>query len=157
MLEQTYLRIDVILLPMTIVTAIDGEDGSESVLAEGRTLADQFDESLEVVLVYEAGDHAYLVNQYLNESDSLSASQAQELAEEVVADVSTGEADDAEPVGRVGDPAEEILDRAKEVDARYIVIGGRSRSPVGKALFGSVTQSVLLDADRPVVTVMAEA
>ncbi|AHG01665.1 universal stress protein UspA (plasmid) [Halostagnicola larsenii XH-48] len=142
---------------MTIVTAIDGEDGSKSVLAEGRALADQFDESLEVVLVYEAGDHAYLVNQYLNESDSPTPAQAQELAEKVVADVSAGGADDAEPVGRVGDPAEEILARAEEVDARYIVIGGRSRSPVGKALFGSVTQSVLLDADCPVVTVMAEA
>lgn len=156
MLAKIYLRIDVIPTPMTIVTAIDGEDGSKSVLTEGRTLAEQFDESLEVVLVYEAGDHAYLVNQYLNESESLSPAQAQELAEEVVADVSTGEADDTEPVGRVGDPAEEILDHAQKVDARYIVIGGRSRSPVGKALFGSVTQSVLLDADRPVVTVMAK-
>ncbi|GAB7021163.1 universal stress protein [Halostagnicola bangensis] len=141
---------------MTIVAAIDGEDGSDSVLSEGSTLAERFDEPLEVVLVYEAGDHAYLVNQYMNEVESLSAEQAQELAEEVIADVSSGVTDDYEPVGRVGDPAEEILGYADEVGANYLVIGGRSRSPVGKALFGSVTQSVLLDADRPVVTILDE-
>ncbi len=141
---------------MTIVAAIDGEEGSDSVLSEGSTLAERFDEPLEVVLVYEAGDHAYLVNQYMNEVESLSAEQAQELAEKVIADVSSGVIDDYDPVGRVGDPAEEVLGYADEVGANYLVIGGRSRSPVGKALFGSVTQSVLLDADRPVVTVLDE-
>ncbi|SFS89849.1 universal stress protein [Halostagnicola kamekurae] len=141
---------------MTIVAAIDGENGSSSVLSEAQTLAERFGEPLEVLLVYEADDHAYLVNQYLNERDTLSDDRAQELAEEVVADVAADAIDEYEPVGRVGDPAEEILDRAAAVDARYIVIGGRPRSPVGKALFGSVTQSVLLDADRPVVTVMVE-
>ncbi|MDJ1433646.1 universal stress protein [Halostagnicola sp. A-GB9-2] len=141
---------------MTIIAAIDGEDGSDSVISEGSTLAERFDEPLEVILVYEAGDHAYLVNQYMNEVESLSAEQAQKLAEEVIADVSSGVTDDYEPVGRVGDPAEEILGYADEVGANYLVIGGRSRSPVGKALFGSVTQSVLLDADRPVVTILDE-
>lgn len=140
---------------MTIVAAVDGEDGSSNVFSEARALADRFDEPLEVLLVYETGDHAHLVDQYLNERDTLSEDRAQELAEEVVADVALDGTDEYEPVGRVGDPAAEILDRAADVDARYVVIGGRSRSPVGKALFGSVTQSVLLDADRPVVTVMA--
>ena len=63
---------------------------------------------------------------------------------------------DVRTEGAVGEPVEEILAAANEHDARYLVIGGRKRSPVGKAIFGSVTQSVLLNADRPVVTVMAE-
>lgn len=42
------------------------------------------------------------------------------------------------------------------LDADYIVVVGRSRSPVGKALFGSVTQGVLLHAECPVLAVMVE-
>jgi nucleotide-binding universal stress UspA family protein len=63
---------------------------------------------------------------------------------------------DVTGMGRVGDPAEEIIKVGKDVDARFIVIGARRKSPVGKAIFGSTTQSVLLTADRPVVTVMEE-
>ncbi|MFB6194359.1 MAG: universal stress protein [Halobaculum sp.] len=47
-------------------------------------------------------------------------------------------------------PAEGIVRLAEEIDADQIVMGGRKRSPAGKALFGSVTQSVLLDTDRAV-------
>lgn len=53
-------------------------------------------------------------------------------------------------VSRVGDPATEILDTADEIDADLIVAGGRKRSPLGSLLFGSVTQAVVLDAERPV-------
>lgn len=57
--------------------------------------------------------------------------------------------------GRVGDPAEEILKEAERRDARYLLIGGRKRTPVGKAVFGSITQSVLLESNRPVLCVPA--
>lgn len=56
-------------------------------------------------------------------------------------------------IRRHGDVAEEILAEAAENEVDLIVIGGRKRSPVGKALFGSVTQAVLLEADRPVMVV----
>lgn len=49
-----------------------------------------------------------------------------------------------------GDPAEEIVRVAREIDADTIAMAGRKRSAAGKMLFGSVTQSVLLEADRPV-------
>ncbi len=52
-----------------------------------------------------------------------------------------------------GDPAELIVAVADEIDADAVVIANEKRSPAGKALFGSVTQSVLLDADRPVTVV----
>ncbi|AXG06715.1 universal stress protein [Haloplanus rubicundus] len=50
-----------------------------------------------------------------------------------------------------GDPADQLLEVAQEEDADLIVVAGRKRSPTGKALFGSVTQSVILNAERPVM------
>jgi nucleotide-binding universal stress UspA family protein len=55
-----------------------------------------------------------------------------------------------------GDPTEEILAVAREIDAHDIAMSGRKRSPTGKVLFGSVTQSVMLEADRPVTVMMSE-
>lgn len=55
-----------------------------------------------------------------------------------------------------GDPATEILSVAQEIDADGIVLSGRHRTPTGKALFGNTTQSVLLQAERPVITVLTE-
>ncbi|MFC6719254.1 universal stress protein [Natrialbaceae archaeon GCM10025810] len=52
---------------------------------------------------------------------------------------------------RSGDPAKEIPRHAAEHDVDLICLAGRKRSPAGKALFGSVTQSVILSVDRPVL------
>ena len=58
---------------------------------------------------------------------------------------------EASVVGESGNPTDAILRMAAENDADAIYIGGRKRSPAGKALFGSVAQSLILSADRPVL------
>lgn len=50
-----------------------------------------------------------------------------------------------------GEPAETIVRRADELDVNAICVSGRKRSPTGKVLFGSVTQSVILNTERPVL------
>ncbi|MFC4549432.1 MULTISPECIES: universal stress protein [Halorussus] len=52
---------------------------------------------------------------------------------------------------RSGEPAAVVLDFAQDEDADLICVGGRRRSPAGKAIFGSTSQSVILQADRPVL------
>ncbi len=52
-----------------------------------------------------------------------------------------------------GEPAEAILEFAAEVDSNVIVLGIGTESPVGKVLFGSVAQAVILASDRPVTVV----
>lgn len=54
---------------------------------------------------------------------------------------------------RHGDPADEIVDYAESIDADTVIIPGRKRSPVGKAVFGSVTQDIILNGDLPVTVV----
>ncbi|MBX0324128.1 universal stress protein [Halomicroarcula sp. F13] len=55
-----------------------------------------------------------------------------------------------------GDPAAAILEIADERDADLIVVAGRKRTPTGKVLFGSVTQSVILGTNRPVLVCSGE-
>lgn len=64
---------------------------------------------------------------------------------------------EVEVEGYGGNAAEAILNVADEHDADQIVLAGRKRTPTGKVLFGSVTQSVILDTERPVLVCSAEA
>lgn len=98
--------------------------------------------------------HASLLHVFHENPEGASASQlasvrsVRQALEEAGIEVSIRE--------RSGDPAETIRTFAEEVDADLISVAGRKRSPAGKALLGSVSQSVLLDSDRPVLHTAAE-
>ncbi len=51
------------------------------------------------------------------------------------------------------DAADQILRLADELNAELIVIGLRRRSPVGKLILGSQAQTILLEAECPVLAV----
>jgi nucleotide-binding universal stress UspA family protein len=53
------------------------------------------------------------------------------------------------------DVAETVLDLVDDVDVELLVIGARRRSPVGKMIMGSVTQTIILRADAPVLVVQS--
>ena len=53
----------------------------------------------------------------------------------------------------VGDPGRSIADLAGDVGADHVIVGGRTRSPTGKAVFGSTAQEILLSAPCPVTFV----
>lgn len=164
---------------MSILVAIDGEHVPSQALVEGNTLAQRFDEPLIALHVmpqdvfddrrgesgagpsipFAAGVSYGELNRNTPTGSSNTYSiedgerDAASAAKDIVAET-LDDWDDVQFRGLVGDPVKEILDEAKRCDARYLVIGGRKRSSVGKAVFGSATQSVLLQADRPVVVVM---
>jgi nucleotide-binding universal stress UspA family protein len=54
------------------------------------------------------------------------------------------------------DPGDQVLDVARQTNAELIVIGLRRRTPVGKLIMGSQAQTILLEADCPVLAVKAD-
>ena len=61
---------------------------------------------------------------------------------------------DYDVVGAVSeDPGDAVVGLAETVGADQVFIGGRKRSPVGKAVFGSTAQTVALNAPCPVTFV----
>ncbi|MFB6176874.1 MAG: universal stress protein, partial [Halobaculum sp.] len=58
--------------------------------------------------------------------------------------------------GFVGDPGEKVSDLAERLGANRVVVGGRQRSPTGKAVFGSTAQDILMSAPCPVTFVRRE-
>ena len=170
---------------MTILTAVDGEaipsrpveTGAELAAAFGerhvvlhvmpQAVFDEFRESAaggspsgSFLSATSYGDAGRESTPNASDTDEYSLEDGERHASGVARDVVRGTLEDPDDVvvqGRVGEPVEEILAEADRRGARYLVVGGRARTPVGKAVFGSSTQSILLHADRPVVTVMSEA
>jgi nucleotide-binding universal stress UspA family protein len=56
---------------------------------------------------------------------------------------------------RGNDPAQDLIEVADEVNADFIVIGLRKRTPLGKLFMGSNAQRILLEASCPVLAVKA--
>jgi nucleotide-binding universal stress UspA family protein len=58
--------------------------------------------------------------------------------------------------GGIGEHGKEIVKIANDVDADLVIVGGRKRSPAGKAVFGSTAQEVMLESPCPVTFVRAD-
>lgn len=127
-----------------VVVPVDNDEARSRRQAEFVASLPDADRSVEAVLTHVLlGEERAAPADMRNPSRVRTVRQVREHLEERGVDVTVGEA--SMP------PADGILELAEEVDADLIVMGGRKRSPSGKALFGSVTQSVILDGDIPVV------
>jgi nucleotide-binding universal stress UspA family protein len=143
---------------MAIVAAVDSSDRATAVLAEAATLANEFDEELHALHVLERAELVEVLEKEVEGQDPRDNYEVQQRAERIVSralpDTTGG---DPTVAVRVGDPGAEIVSYAAENDdVRYVVVGGRQRTPTGKALFGSVTQAVMLESPVSVVNVVLE-
>jgi len=142
---------------MVIVAAVDRSDRSGTVFAEAVDLAEAFEEPVHVVHVMSVSgyiDHQGLGGESREQIDTRSIKEiATEIADRAIHDCDVS----VKAVGLEGKAAAQIVKYAEEHDARYVVMSARKRSPAGKAIFGSVTQSVLLNASCPVVSTITQA
>lgn len=55
----------------------------------------------------------------------------------------------------VGSLPDDVMELADELGCEHLFVSGKQRSPAGKALFGDVAQSLILDFDGPVTVLTA--
>lgn len=140
---------------MVIVAAVNETDRDEAILDEATSLARAFDEPVHIVYVLSSEDFVELERGNIEETGhAINRNQVDEYVTGVATEIAEGLDIPTEVAGLVGNVADNVIRYADEHDARYIVIGLRNRSPTGKAVFGSVSQSILLNANRPVVSTL---
>jgi|GEM_PF-2037117 len=124
---------------MSILAAVDDAESTD-VVQRGYELAQAFDEELVVLHV-------------LPETETLE--EAEEVAHNAIR-LALDDPADATAAGALGDPAPRILSESEERATSYIVLGPHKQTPIGKALMGSVSQLVLLNAECTVAFVAEE-
>ena len=142
------------------LAVVDAEESTKALVHEAGELAAAVD--AELVLLHVTTNDEYEKTRQTMESipsdaTGYSAEKAREGAESFAADVGREvlEGIDVEwdAVGALGDEQSEILDAAEERDCDHLFMAGEKRSPTGKALFGDLTQSIILNFAGPVTVV----
>ncbi|MFB6302457.1 MAG: universal stress protein [Haloferacaceae archaeon] len=145
----------------TILVAVGQEDRERVVRLAEEAIAVAAAADAQVVLA-----HVFTEDEYDDVLDTLGIGAEAEVSTDGVAERHAAtrdltalldEADVEYTVrGAVGDHAEGIVAIAENVGADRVIVGGRRRSPTGKAVFGSVAQEVLLSAPCPVTFVRGD-
>ncbi len=138
---------------MPVVAAVDRSDRAQSVLRHAARLATDAGLSLQVVHVGKVDVPHASTGFDQDRERTVSRKRARAVARDIAREAGI---ESFEPIGLDGHPDEALLAHLEADDADYVVVSARKRSPVGQALFGSVTQSLLLHADVPVVAVPEE-
>lgn len=134
-----------------ILVPVNGTEISESAIPHAFEMAEKHDAIVHALCAYNReGGYGSLSIESTERREEDLQSRAEEIATEVA---QRAESKGLEAVSAVssGDPADSILNYIDEEDIDLVVIGARKRSPAGKLLFGSVTQSIILHTEIPVV------
>jgi len=148
----------------TVVVAVGSGDENrvEEIVETATDLAGPAGAAVRLVHVFEREEYDRIRGQLdIGDDDEVSAD---EVAKRHVTVRKLGDAMDEAGLeyswhGRVSDDGAQgdaIVAAASELGADLLVVGGRRRSPTGKAVFGSTAQEVMLNAPCPVTFVRAD-
>ncbi|MFC6825883.1 universal stress protein [Halopelagius fulvigenes] len=142
----------------TVLLGVGGRDDAriDALVDAVGEIAAPCDATVVVAHVFDKGSYRDAVEQLLDaegediDPDELASRMT--VAREVIERLER-DGIDCEPRATTGTSGEGIVAIAEEVGADRVVVGGRRRSPAGKAIFGSVAQEVMLEAPCPVTFV----
>ncbi len=137
----------------TVVIATDGSESAGRAVRMALDLADRFDAAVHALYVVDAGElRASPESVRADLEDALEAAGGEALS---VVESEADEADGFEVVTAVreGDPADEIVAYAREVDADVVATGTRGRHGDHAFLLGSVAEAVVRRCPVPALTV----
>ncbi|MFB6207200.1 MAG: universal stress protein [Haloglomus sp.] len=144
-----------------VLVAVDDEEASrERALAQAAIdIAGAAGATVRLAHVFDREEYQRLRERLEFGADSEATPDAIAKRQNVVRDL--GDALEAAGVaftwyGGIGETGETIVELAEDLDADLIIVGGRKRSPTGKAVFGSTAQEVMLNAPCPVTFVREE-
>ena len=129
---------------MKILIGYDGSNSAKEALRIAKKHAKAFGAGVEIVTSMEKGTE--------NQQQEIEAAEkGLEWAKSVFSDA--GIDCQSRLLIRGLEPAEDIVQFARENDVDFIVVGVKRRSKVGKLLMGSTAQYIILKAHCPVVSV----
>ena len=152
------------IFPTKILVATDGSRESALAAHTAAQIADETGSELHLVYVLPRSvplHPGHLVGpeveeHWLQREQEHLEREAQFLLDTQVEEIETAGSSVAQTHLGVGKPDEEIVALGEELEAGLIVVGGRGRGGVRRALMGSVCDSVVRHAHCPVLVVRKE-
>ena len=129
---------------MKIMVGLDGSNSSKEALRLAKEHAKTFNAKIELVISMEKGTQTQI--EEIEQAEHDLANEKKLLEED-------GISCDTHLLIRGMSPGEDLVEFAEKNEIDEIVIGVRRRSKVGKLVFGSTAQYVILNAHCPVVSV----
>jgi nucleotide-binding universal stress UspA family protein len=132
----------------TVVVATDGSNSADRAVTMALDLAERFDAAVHALSVVDTGDVAGTpedVREELRTSLERSCTEAVQTVAERHGGIETAVSE--------GDPVDEILGYARDVDADLVAAGTRGRHGEGRFVLGSVAEDLVRRAPMPVLTV----
>ena len=129
---------------MRIMIAFDGSDSSDRALELAKTHAQAFEDSQVFVVTSLEGDTQEQLNYLEKAEQDLSRAKLYFNDEKITCET--------ELLSQGVSPGEALVEYAVDKGIEEIIIGIQKKSKVGKFLFGSTAQYVILQAPCPVLT-----
>jgi len=142
----------------TVLIGVGGRDDArvDALVDAVRAVAGPSDATVVIAHVFDTDSYRDAVERLLDTDSGEIGPDELAARMSVTREISDKLEDDSiqcEPRATTGTSGDGIVSLAEDVDADLVIVGGRQRSPTGKAIFGSTAQEVMLNAPCPVTFV----